>query len=185
MLVVMRIVLLLLVLGSAANAQDCDLSLIAGSANMDLSVAAAQEEKWSAAAYYSEEAFAALLIAAYSYCEGEKINLAHQLLEELRDIDGRVNCAYHSTQANVASIRSKLAFEKLEDPHQALRHAKESAFYIKEALKWCVFSQEKIDAISGAKRATIETIKQIEDYIEEFGEESITEFSMKFKLNGH
>ena len=186
----MRILLLLLVLVSTASAQDCDLSLSAGASNMDLSAQAAQQEKWGAASYYSDDAFAALLVAAYSYCEGEKVEWARQQLVELRNIDGRVNCAYHSTQANVASIRSKLAFEKIGDPQQALRHAEDSAFYIEEALKWCAFSSEKIDAILGAKEATIESIKQIENYIEEFGVEESSElgveFNMRFKLNnGH
>ena len=183
----MRIVFLLLVLSSAAYAQDCESTLSVGAANIDLAVFAAQQEKWDAASYHSDVAFHAFIGAAYSYCESEMAELAHQRLVELRDVDGRVSCAYHSTQANVASIRSKLAFEKLEDPHQALRHAEESAFYIEEALKWCVFSQEKIDAISGAKQATIETIKQIEDSIEEFEvESSKIEFNIEFKLNdGH
>ena len=180
----MRILFLLLVLVSTAYAQDCDSTLTAGAANMELTVMSAQKEKWDAAAYYSEEAFAELLDAAYSYCEGEKQEYARQQLVELRDIDMRVNCAYHSTQANVASVRSKLAFEKIGDPGQALRHAEESAFYIEESLKWCVFSSEKIEAILGAKQATIESIKQIENYIEEFGAEEI-KFNIEFKLNGH
>ena len=129
----------------------------------------------------------ALLDAAYSHCEGEKQEYAHQQLAELRKIDVQVNCAYHSTFANVASIRSKLAFERLDDPHQALRHAEDSAFYIDEALKWCKYAPEKTKAIQGAKESMIIVIKQIKNYIEEYEiEDSSVEFNMKFKLeHGH
>lgn len=187
----MRTLFLLLVLGSTAYAQDCDSTLSVGAANIDLTVLAAQKEKWDAASYYSDVAFYAFLEAAYSYCEGDKAEFAHQQLVELRNVDGRVNCAYHSTQANVASIRSKLAFEKIGDPYQALRHAEESAFYIKEALKWCTFSSEKIDAITGAKETIIISIERIKDYIKEFKieeykiEETSVKFDIEFKLDGH
>jgi len=186
--VVMRILFILLAFSSVASAQDCDSALAAGAANMELTVSAAQKEKWDASAYYSNDAFVALLDAAFTYCEGEKQEFAHQQLVELRKIDVQVNCAYHSTFANVASIRSKLAFERLDDPHQALRHAEDSAFYIDEALKWCKYAPEKMEAIQGAKESMIIVIKQIKNYIEEFGveESSGVEFNMKFKLeHGH
>ncbi len=145
----------------------CDQYLKDAIRNTSISISATQSDEWDAAFYYSDQAWAVLLIAT-SYCEDvpEKLATAKQYLEEHREIEEKLICSYHAAEASKRISAAKLAFTEIGDYKDALIDARWGMYYLGESVKRCAYDPEKVEKLLTVMGEGYKLVDLIEDIID-------------------
>lgn len=103
---------------------------------MQDSITKLQDKKFDAAWQGTDVAFQHLIFAMNCNDEELSANIESKL-ETLYELDDRIACAYHLTEATGAYTRSELALTHFDDVDKSIAHLSTSVFSYKEAMRFC------------------------------------------------